>query len=156
MRRTMVNLEFVKERRGHGGPYEVTQLINSFMGAMVHPWEQMDDIAGLDLKSITLREARIRRWPVLRHELPTDKIPKFYGDMLKWTRHSFAHGNIQFLNDGVDIVQVRFWNQDRQDKRTWGTVVSVTMLEEFLWFFQDLAEGRVPRSREERLSESAD
>ena len=33
MRRTMHNLKFVEARAGADGPYEVTQLVNSFLGA---------------------------------------------------------------------------------------------------------------------------
>jgi hypothetical protein len=37
MRRTMQNLKFVEGHRGANGPYEVTQLLNSFLGALAHP-----------------------------------------------------------------------------------------------------------------------
>jgi hypothetical protein len=40
MKRTMFNLRFVEEHKARNGPYEVTQLINSFLGAMAHPWER--------------------------------------------------------------------------------------------------------------------
>jgi hypothetical protein len=39
MRRTMANLEFVEEHKSDIGPFEVTQLLNSFLGALAHPWE---------------------------------------------------------------------------------------------------------------------
>ncbi len=39
MRRTMKNLEFVERSATPTGPFEVTQLINSFIGALAHPWE---------------------------------------------------------------------------------------------------------------------
>ncbi len=161
LRRTIVNLEFVKKHRANGGPYEVTQLINSFMGAMAHPWESISRVPDLDLNETKLIEAKRKHWPILRHELPTDRIPRSYGQMLKWTRHSFAHGNIEFLSDGINIVKVRFWNQDpysrpNPDQRTWGTVVFVSELEDILYFFHDLVQSRIPRSRAERLTEAAD
>jgi len=54
MRRTMANLEFVEAHSGPNGPYEATQLIDSFLGALAHPWETMGD----DLPKLPLREAR--------------------------------------------------------------------------------------------------
>ena len=51
MNRTKANLQLMNElqekRRRDGidvekeGPYEVTQVINSFLGALVHPWEAL-------------------------------------------------------------------------------------------------------------------
>jgi hypothetical protein len=40
MRRTMFNLRYIEESSADFGPYEVTQLVNSFMGAFAHPWER--------------------------------------------------------------------------------------------------------------------
>ena len=37
MRRSMANLAFVEAHAGPSGPYEVTQLINTFLGALTHP-----------------------------------------------------------------------------------------------------------------------
>ena len=39
MRRTMFNLRFIEEHQEQNGPFEVTQLVNSFLGALAHPWE---------------------------------------------------------------------------------------------------------------------
>ena len=41
IRRTMFNLRFVEKHAGQDGPYEVTQLLNSFLGALAHPWEEL-------------------------------------------------------------------------------------------------------------------
>jgi hypothetical protein len=35
----MANLEFIERHAGAGGRYEVTQLVNSFLGALAHPYE---------------------------------------------------------------------------------------------------------------------
>ena len=37
MRGTIANLEFVETHARPNGPYEVTQLINSFLGTLAHP-----------------------------------------------------------------------------------------------------------------------
>jgi hypothetical protein len=39
MHRTMHNLKFIEAQKTPHGPYEVTQLLNSFLGALAHPWE---------------------------------------------------------------------------------------------------------------------
>jgi hypothetical protein len=40
MQWTMMNLEFIEAqpRDPRTGPFEVTQLVNSFLGALAHPW----------------------------------------------------------------------------------------------------------------------
>jgi len=47
MRRSMANLAFVEEHAGPSGPYEVTQLVNTFLGALAHPFEAMRDDLGV-------------------------------------------------------------------------------------------------------------
>ena len=39
MRRTMKNLEFIESHAKIYGLFEVTQLVNSFLSALAHPWE---------------------------------------------------------------------------------------------------------------------
>jgi hypothetical protein len=59
MRRTMANLKFIENHSGPNGPYEVTQLINSFLGGLAHPWEAMCE----DLNALPLSEVAERGWP---------------------------------------------------------------------------------------------
>ena len=37
VRRTMANLQFIEGHASARGSYEVTQLVNSFLGALAHP-----------------------------------------------------------------------------------------------------------------------
>ena len=53
MRRTMMNLAFLERHSAEDGPFEVTQLINSFLGALAHPWET----PRADLPTASLAEA---------------------------------------------------------------------------------------------------
>ena len=41
MERTMFNLNFIKDHKQEDGPWEITQLVNSFLGALAHPWEEL-------------------------------------------------------------------------------------------------------------------
>ena len=59
MRRSMANLAFVEGNAGPEGPYEVTQLVNTFLGALAHPFEAMRD----DLNSLSLADAAALGWP---------------------------------------------------------------------------------------------
>ena len=52
--RTMYNLRFIEKHSNVEGPYEVTQLINSFLGAMAHPWEKVKK----NIRHMTLNKAQ--------------------------------------------------------------------------------------------------
>jgi len=77
MRRTMQNLEFVEIHAGANGPYEVTQLINSFLGALAHPWEKYQD----DLTATSLEAVQVAGWPVTAEERPTDRDPRSLAEL---------------------------------------------------------------------------
>jgi HEPN pEK499 p136 len=135
MKRTMCNLRYIKRHCSDDGPYEVTQLVNSFLGALAHPWEHHK----AQLKQMSLLEAEKKGWPILEKELPTDRDPKNLGDLLGLVRHSFAHGNIKFLGeDSCEITGLQFWNIC-EGKRTWGSVATVKQLGQFLDRFVELA-----------------
>jgi hypothetical protein len=145
MERTMWNLRYIHEHRAENGPFEVVQLVNSFSGAMVHPWEAKRGNALSAMKTFSLSAARAESWPVLEKELPTDADPANYHEMLNWTRNAFAHGNVDFQNHAGQIASIRIWNCPHKKPRNWGAVVSVDDMEDFLWFFCDLASGRRPK-----------
>lgn len=147
MRRTMCNLQFVRKHAAEGGPFEVVQLLNSFTGAMVHPWEAINSSDPLHLKKLSLEEARRRDWPVLEIEISgQDTEPACYWQMLHWTRHAIAHGNVSFLDDDNEISHIKLWNM-RGSKRNWGTVLTMELMEDFLWFFYDLTLNELPKPR---------
>ncbi len=138
MRRTMFNLKFIKKHQDRNGPYEVTQLVNSFLGALAHPWETYRN----DLMRLPLSEAERRGWPKVKKEQLSDRDPDSLGDLLRLVRNSFAHGNVQFLPDERNGIQaIRFWNTSpKSGKRTWGAILTVGHLESFLKCFVALAE----------------
>jgi hypothetical protein len=137
MRRTMVNLAFIEQSARSDGPYEVTQLVNSFLGALAHPWEVMQD----DLKSLPLAEATRRGWPALAKERSTDRDPTSLGDLVRLMRNGFAHGHIEFWPGAKGEIQaLRIWNTDRNDRRTWGVIVTVDDARRLLLRFSELIE----------------
>lgn len=137
MRRTMANLEFVEAHATLQGPYETTQLINSFLGALAHPWEAMRP----QLVEITLAEAEERGWPDIRKEREQDRDPANLGDLIRLIRNSLAHGNIDFLpgHDGR-IAALRIWNVPPGGQRNWGAIIAVADLRSFLGCFAALIE----------------
>lgn len=151
LRNTMFNLEYIEERAGIDGPYEVTQLVNSFLAGLAHPWEEYKQ--GLKQKSI---EDAIREgWPELRKERADDVDPEHLGDLLRLVRNSFAHGNIEFRSSGGNVItHIRFWNEDPKQnyKRTWGAIASVGDLRRFLRKFEELADTLTPQECERGAS----
>src|SRR5260370_14025458 len=123
MRRTIENLKFVERNAAPTGPFEVTQLINSFIGALAHPWEQLK----AELNEMPLSNAV--GWPVIEKERPNDEDPKSIGDLVRLLRNAIAHGNIDFLpGNKAEIKALRVWNT----RRTWGTLLTVSDMRRFL------------------------
>jgi hypothetical protein len=140
MRRSMANLAFVEAHAGPAGPHEVTQLINTFLGALAHPFEAMRD----DLMALPLTDAAGLGWPTINKERPSDSEPASLGDLIRLMRNSMAHGNLDFLSDGKgQIHALRVWNTHlRTGARTWGAVVLITDMRRFLGLFVELIELR--------------
>ena len=138
MRRTMVNLRVIEVQATREGPYEVTQLVNSFLAALAHPWE----VYGKELDELSISDAVAAGWPKLTKERATDDEPKSLGDLLRLVRNAFAHGNLEFLSTGGnEITHIRFWNNNRKGKRTWGAIAGVDSMRLFLDKFVELAEN---------------
>ena len=97
MRRTMQNLEFIEKHAEPNGPYEVTQLLNSFLGALAHPWETYRD----DLAPMSLDAARDAGWPKIVKESPRDRDPDSLGDLIRLMRNAVAHGMLNSCRAGV-------------------------------------------------------
>ena len=140
MRRSMANLAFIEAHAGPDGPYEVTQLINTFLGALVHPFETVRD----DLMTLPLTEAAALGWPKIIKERPSDSEPASLGDLVRLMRNGMAHGNLKYLSNGKgQIHALRIWNtHPRTGARTWGTVVPVVDMRRFLSLFVELIERR--------------
>jgi hypothetical protein len=88
MERTIWKLEFIDKHKQPTGPFEVTQLVNSFLGALAHPWEELQ----AEFKRRTIEEAEKNGWPKVSKDSPEDMDPKHLGDLLRLMRHGIAHG----------------------------------------------------------------
>ena len=138
MNRTILNLEYIEKNSNQNGPYEVTQLINSFLGALAHPWEKWKD----DLKNISLKKAKEMGWPEVDNKLKSDSNPRDLEGLIRYLRNGIAHGNIEFTpNENNIIYKIRIWNEYpmKHHKRTWETVLEITTLRKLLYCFNELA-----------------
>ncbi|MFN8472269.1 MAG: HEPN family nuclease [Anaerolineae bacterium] len=136
MYRTMYNLSFIERHSTDDGPYEVTQLVNSFLGALAYPWEKYKPA----LKDKSLEEAAAVGWPTVQKERDTDEEPESVGDLLRLVRNAIAHGNLEFIaGSRGEIEKIRLHN-NRGGRRTWGTTLTVVELRRFLDCFVALAE----------------
>jgi hypothetical protein len=137
MRRTMHNLQFVEAHKSPDGPYEVTQLLNSFLGALAHPWEAYRN----EICAKSLAEAAAIGWPNIAKERPRDHDPESLADLVRFMRNAIAHGKVEFLpGPAADIRALRVWNTDR-GRRTWGALITVADMRTFLACFVQLAEA---------------
>jgi hypothetical protein len=140
MERTMVNLKIIDalhkvgEGTGELDPFEVTQLVNSFLGALAYPWERLklrhhgDEPWSLGYEEMMDRYG----FPQLRPSQATDTPPKNFRDMVRQLRNGMSHGNIEFYSDlRRDIAHVEVWNCEG-GKRTWGTRMSISEMRQFL------------------------
>lgn len=126
MHRAWKNYEFIKQHATNEGPYEVTQLLATFVLAVAHPRERklerhmndlrLDDAAryfGLpDLGQVLYQpRPRPKRKPQVREEREFDPS-KYLGDQIEILRNAIAHGNITFSTSSVseDISDVRLLN----------------------------------------------
>lgn len=140
MRRTIQNLEFIEraKKTKANGPYEVTQLVNSFLGALAHPWERLKPA----LRKLPLEEAVKLGWPRVAREEAGDHEPESIGDLVGHMRHAFAHGHIRFNDDGRgNIESLSIQNIDpNTGVRKWGATIDVKDLRRLLTRFVAIAE----------------
>lgn len=146
MRRTMANLAFIERHADKDGPFEVTQLINSFLGALAHPWETLR----AELPNMPLAEARAAGWPVPEQQGGRGPPPQSLGALLRLLRNGIAHGNLSYLPDvrgQIQAIRIENYNQDRL---TWRGVISVqemrVLLHKFVMLVEEVDhEARQPR-----------
>ena len=136
MQRTMGNYRFIDKQYQEGeAVFEVTQLVNSFLGAFAHPWEQWRQ----ELAGISIAEAHKNGWPVVTADDPRDDDPQTLGKLLGLIRNSLAHGNIHYLKDHKnDIGALFIWNE-WNGWRTWAATLDVSTLRDFLERFEAAA-----------------
>lgn len=148
MERTMANwaimdeLHAARRNRDAPQPYEVTQLVNSFLGALAYPWEDLkiraadDEPWNLPMSVLNQRYG----FPTLTKAKRGDTDPSDFRDTIRQLRNGMAHGNIRFYSDHRrEVHQIEIWNEYK-NKRTWGTFMTMDELRQFLNAFYRFAQ----------------
>ena len=156
MRRTMHNLHLmdrlmVQPQGSAEPPYEFTQLINSFLGALALPRER--DLNTM-LRKVSVEEAQANdQFPVLdnlcfdHHGEDSSAIcdrPENLDELIGLLRNGIAHGNMELIQDANgDIARIRIANfrtvRGGRRQMTWGTELDVRTLRQVLDSFFRIA-----------------
>lgn len=157
--RTLANLRYIWNRadyyeyQGYSGRrdesqklYEVTQLINSMLGLLVFPSEEvLGTIPDLPIDQLEYA----RRFYITKDAYPGDKKCTNLRTLITRLRNGVAHFEIEFLDDRKSINSIRF--ADKYPKETelrWIAHVGVRDLHEFLvWFAEGIASGSLLTAR---------
>jgi hypothetical protein len=166
MRRTLQNLYAIhqlrEQRQQQGidvdseGPFEVTQLVNSFLGALAHPWEALlKNRDPTDFPQLARLSRHLANAQTIEGNAPN------LIDQLGYIRNAFSHGNVELLADqkvgGIqEISSIRLWNCRRrngQEKKNWEIRFRVdelvSLLEDFSSAADELYDERLIRRRED-------
>jgi hypothetical protein len=161
MYRSIQNLDFINQNRRHCGPFEVTQLINSFLAVVAHPWDQLldqDKLKKLTFDSSAYRECRFPEFPRLPVEGDQAKTENIY-DLLRVLRNGMAHGNMELLDRKTlrklrqlgplprvtedEIAGIKIWNKPSENAKTnWCTALDIHDLRQMLMAMMRLCEKR--------------
>lgn len=161
MYRTIQNLEFIDRHESHGGPFEVTQLINSFLAVVAHPWDQLLDQRKLEQVKLESREFKECKFPRVPR-LPVEGKPATVDDayqLLRVLRNGIAHGNMELLDRKKlrslrqtgplprvtedEIAGIKLWNRASDTAPiTWCTALDIFELRQILTAMMRLCEKR--------------
>lgn len=177
MYRTMHNLEFIEAHKRDDGPiefiearksgddrpFEVTQLINSFLAIVAHPWDQLLDKGKLkaNVQSEIVLDCRFPTVPALPLPEQLKKAKpaqaESIGGLLRVIRNGVAHGNIELIDRHMlgelrdtyplqrvgenDIAGIKVWNRC-EGETNWITALSVSELRQFIYATLRLCENR--------------
>lgn len=141
--RTRKNLEYIEDAFKSGANVHViTQLANSLLGLIVFPWEKhfVDSISKVRLDDLAKRGWPI--WTITKGSCET------LGELIKYLRHSVAHGNILFSSDSRNIdevnIDVENYPSGNKDKGpNWTAKISARDLRQFCILFIELIEDTI-------------
>ena len=140
MHRTITNYEFVRDNAQKDGPYEVTQLVNSFVAVVGYPRERA---IGDLLKAVSIEKGRdlgLPPIPVISSN-PNYRADSV-ADQATMLRNAAAHGRIKFSADenSRQIGAITFSDENRaRDQRT-SIALTIETVEQILYAFRNIAE----------------
>lgn len=105
MRRSLINLEFIYKNHEKHAVYEITQLVNTFLGAFIHPFERSSKGRAF----IAYFAARPTPIDVTYQIREGDNVT--YYDFIQYIRHALAHGNMRYNPNAIkQIESITIWN----------------------------------------------
>ncbi len=137
--RTNKNLEYIEEKKENGDEvYEVTQLVNSFLGLIVFPkekaWDQIRKIQ--DFQSIMDNiefDIRINTYSYKRRCM---NLKNF----VYHVRNAVAHGGIELFHDNNEIKSIAFYDCIKNKRRIveeFNIVMDISQIREFVKLFSE-------------------
>jgi hypothetical protein len=88
--------------------YEVTNLVNSMLGLIVLPTQQMLE----DMRQVKVEQHGIAEWRVAFELVPRKgSLPQELRPLLTGMRNSIAHTSLEFPSDGANISGITFVNR---------------------------------------------
>ena len=128
--RTQKNLIAIEElAKSDGSVFEVTQLINSLLALLVFPREIFFD----KIPSINKKMMIMKGWPLPDEE--GNKVTNLR-ELIINMRNAVAHCNIELVNDGNEIIGIRFRNfspyDSHREKPLWTGMYDVIALKKFV------------------------
>ena len=125
--KNLIAIECLKEKGGE--VYEVTQLLNSMLGLLIFPrarfFEKIQD------KSWDLMDKE--GWPLPSGDNAHVSNLK---QLVRNMRNAVAHFNIELVNDGNEIIGIRFSSYHRKGQN-WTGVYDIASLRKFVDMFLD-------------------
>lgn len=119
MQRTLHNLAFIERHRDaqlRQETFEITQLVNSFLGVVAHPWEKLFDTVALATLKIGSEEYVRYGFPQIASSWDKDtEAPDHLAHLLRLLRNGIAHGNIDLLDKFH--LRIKFHKKPETDVR---------------------------------------
>lgn len=136
--RTMTNLRCVDERAA--APYEVTQLVNSFLMTLLQNWDDLES-GWPHLSSEQVK------WPKVQSSERNQQPKQCVGKI----RDALAHGCFVFRGpDGGDIESMSMWTCPDRQTVDWDMTISVADMRSMLECFASLAAQQPLKEREKK------
>ena len=137
--RTNRNLEYIEEKKENGDEvYEVTQLVNSFLGLIVFPKEK----AGEQIRRISDIQTIIDdiEFEVRRNTYSYKRRDINLKNFLYHVRNAIAHGGIEFFHNNNEIKSISFYDYRINKRRIveeFNIVMDISQIRKFVKLFSE-------------------
>ena len=144
IRRTLANLQFIDDRQSDDGPFEITQLVNSFLVILLQNWDDLES------NWSHIEHAKLK-WPTIQSSRPNQQPWQSIGKI----RDAMAHGLFVFEeDDSKEICALHVWTCATPNHETvdWDARITVEAMRQMLECFAMAAQRGVLKPRTARHS----